>query len=150
MAGVMICPKGCRDLKPSRPTQRFVRRRETAEYLQRPIAAHSVQDANQASLLPASLQPFMGDNYCDAINNRAFCNYDGGDCCASTVKTKKVGRPVRRPLQPPLQVSPTYWPTITPGCWPTHCPGCVSTPLQVSPCSSAFYFSFFYSVVVGV
>lgn len=35
-------------------------------------------------------QPFMGDNYCDAINNRAFCNYDGGDCCQSTVKTKKV------------------------------------------------------------
>uniref|UniRef100_A0A8C9EY94 Pappalysin-1 n=1 Tax=Pavo cristatus TaxID=9049 RepID=A0A8C9EY94_PAVCR len=35
-------------------------------------------------------QPFMGDNYCDSINNRAFCNYDGGDCCASTVKTKKV------------------------------------------------------------
>ncbi|KAI7812733.1 pregnancy-associated plasma protein A, pappalysin 1b isoform X1 [Triplophysa rosa] len=35
-------------------------------------------------------EPFMGDNYCDAINNRAFCNYDGGDCCRSTVKTKKV------------------------------------------------------------
>ncbi|MBN3302637.1 PAPP1 protein, partial [Amia calva] len=35
-------------------------------------------------------EPFMGDNYCDAINNRAFCNYDGGDCCHSTVKTKKV------------------------------------------------------------
>ncbi|XP_076854279.1 pregnancy-associated plasma protein A, pappalysin 1b [Brachyhypopomus gauderio] len=35
-------------------------------------------------------EPFMGDNYCDAINNRAFCNYDGGDCCYSTVKTKKV------------------------------------------------------------
>ncbi|ELW70629.1 Pappalysin-1 [Tupaia chinensis] len=35
-------------------------------------------------------EPFMGDNYCDAINNRAFCNYDGGDCCTSTVKTKKV------------------------------------------------------------
>lgn len=34
----------------------------------------------------------MGDNYCDAINNRAFCNYDGGDCCTSTVKTKKVGQ----------------------------------------------------------
>ncbi|XP_050782853.1 pappalysin-1 [Gopherus flavomarginatus] len=34
--------------------------------------------------------PFMGDNYCDAVNNRAFCNYDGGDCCTSTVKTKKV------------------------------------------------------------
>ncbi|XP_054854549.1 pappalysin-1 [Eublepharis macularius] len=35
-------------------------------------------------------EPFMGDNYCDSSNNRAFCNYDGGDCCASTVKTKKV------------------------------------------------------------
>lgn len=32
----------------------------------------------------------MGDNYCDSVNNRAFCNYDGGDCCQSTVKTKKV------------------------------------------------------------
>ncbi|KAM4533014.1 pregnancy-associated plasma protein A, pappalysin 1a isoform 1-T1 [Fundulus diaphanus] len=35
-------------------------------------------------------EPFMGDNYCDPVNNRAFCNYDGGDCCHSTVKTKKV------------------------------------------------------------
>ncbi|CDQ71712.1 unnamed protein product [Oncorhynchus mykiss] len=34
--------------------------------------------------------PFIGDNYCDSVNNRAFCNYDGGDCCHSTVKTKKV------------------------------------------------------------
>ncbi|CAL8340710.1 unnamed protein product [Arctogadus glacialis] len=34
-------------------------------------------------------EPFMGDNYCDSVNNRAFCNYDGGDCCQSTVKTKK-------------------------------------------------------------
>ncbi|OCT65663.1 hypothetical protein XELAEV_180418971mg, partial [Xenopus laevis] len=37
-----------------------------------------------------SCEPFMGDNYCDGNNNRAFCNYDGGDCCVSTVKTKKV------------------------------------------------------------
>lgn len=43
-----------------------------------------------AELIVSSVQPFMGDNYCDAINNRAFCNYDGGDCCQSTVKTKKV------------------------------------------------------------
>ncbi|XP_053137769.1 pappalysin-1 [Hemicordylus capensis] len=35
-------------------------------------------------------EPFKGDNYCDSSNNRAFCNYDGGDCCVSTVKTKKV------------------------------------------------------------
>lgn len=41
-------------------------------------------------LIVSSVQPFMGDNYCDAVNNRAFCNYDGGDCCQSTVKTKKV------------------------------------------------------------
>lgn len=43
-----------------------------------------------AELIVSSVQPFMGDNYCDANNNRAFCNYDGGDCCQSTVKTKKV------------------------------------------------------------
>ncbi|XP_053329052.1 pappalysin-1 [Spea bombifrons] len=35
-------------------------------------------------------EPFFGDNYCDGVNNRAFCNYDGGDCCVSTVKTKRV------------------------------------------------------------
>ncbi|XP_055515713.1 pappalysin-1-like [Leucoraja erinacea] len=35
-------------------------------------------------------QAFMRDNYCDGINNRAYCSYDGGDCCASTVLTKKV------------------------------------------------------------
>ncbi|XP_078498110.1 pappalysin-1 isoform X1 [Lissotriton helveticus] len=35
-------------------------------------------------------EQFMSDYYCDGMNNRAFCNYDGGDCCASTVKTKKV------------------------------------------------------------
>lgn len=47
------------------------------------------------------MQPFMGDNYCDAVNNRAFCNYDGGDCCQSTVKTKKVSGklvPQNKPL----------------------------------------------------
>ncbi|KAG8447663.1 hypothetical protein GDO86_014973 [Hymenochirus boettgeri] len=37
-----------------------------------------------------SCEPFIGDSYCDGMNNRAFCNYDGGDCCVSTVKTKKV------------------------------------------------------------
>uniref|UniRef100_UPI00398EDE05 pappalysin-1-like isoform X1 n=1 Tax=Pristiophorus japonicus TaxID=55135 RepID=UPI00398EDE05 len=35
-------------------------------------------------------QAFVGDNYCDGNNNRAYCSYDGGDCCASTVITKKV------------------------------------------------------------
>uniref|UniRef100_A0A8D2LSN0 Pappalysin-1 n=1 Tax=Varanus komodoensis TaxID=61221 RepID=A0A8D2LSN0_VARKO len=40
--------------------------------------------------LSSDFQPFMGDNYCDSSNNRAFCNYDGGDCCVSTVKSKKI------------------------------------------------------------
>ncbi|KAM9325895.1 pappalysin-1 [Gastrophryne carolinensis] len=35
-------------------------------------------------------EPFIADSYCDGVNNWAFCDYDGGDCCASTVKTKKV------------------------------------------------------------
>ncbi|KAG7237337.1 hypothetical protein INR49_032460, partial [Caranx melampygus] len=39
---------------------------------------------------PNKVKPFMGDNYCDSVNNRAYCNYDGGDCCDSTVKTKEV------------------------------------------------------------
>ena len=88
----------------------------------------------------------MGDNYCDAINNRAFCNYDGGDCCASTVKTKKVGRPVR-PLCRRLQLT---GPGSTLGVRTTPCPGCVSIPLRVSLCPMALYFSFFYLVVVVV
>ncbi|XP_069604657.1 pappalysin-1 [Ranitomeya imitator] len=33
---------------------------------------------------------FIADNYCDGGNNWAFCDYDGGDCCSSTVKTKMV------------------------------------------------------------
>ena len=24
---------------------------------------------------------YMGDGYCDAINNSAECNWDDGDCC---------------------------------------------------------------------
>lgn len=37
-----------------------------------------------------SLQPFQADGWCDTINNRAYCNYDGGDCCSSTLSSKKV------------------------------------------------------------
>ena len=40
-------------------------------------------------LLPP-YQPFQGDGWCDTINNRAYCNYDGGDCCPSTLSSKKV------------------------------------------------------------
>ncbi|XP_018608776.1 pappalysin-2 [Scleropages formosus] len=37
-----------------------------------------------------SCEPFGGDGWCDTINNRAYCQYDGGDCCSSTLSTKKV------------------------------------------------------------
>ncbi|KAL0966049.1 hypothetical protein UPYG_G00290160 [Umbra pygmaea] len=35
-------------------------------------------------------EPFGGDGWCDTINNRAYCEYDGGDCCPSTLSTRKV------------------------------------------------------------
>ena len=31
---------------------------------------------------------WVGDNYCDDINNNAECNYDGGDCCGDGVDTR--------------------------------------------------------------
>ncbi|XP_066548801.1 pappalysin-2 [Amia ocellicauda] len=37
-----------------------------------------------------SCEPFQGDGWCDTINNRAFCQYDGGDCCPSTLSSRKV------------------------------------------------------------
>ena len=27
------------------------------------------------------MESFIGDNWCDDINNNPECNYDGGDCC---------------------------------------------------------------------
>lgn len=39
---------------------------------------------------PISSQPFQADGWCDTINNRAYCRYDGGDCCSSTLSSKKV------------------------------------------------------------
>ncbi|XP_061490162.1 pappalysin-2 isoform X2 [Rhineura floridana] len=38
----------------------------------------------------ASCEPFQDDGWCDTINNRAYCQYDGGDCCSSTVSSRKV------------------------------------------------------------
>lgn len=40
--------------------------------------------------LPPPCQPFQADGWCDTINNRAYCHYDGGDCCSSTLSSKKV------------------------------------------------------------
>ncbi|XP_063284309.1 pappalysin-2 [Pelobates fuscus] len=36
-----------------------------------------------------SCEPFLADGWCDTINNRAYCQYDGGDCCASTLSSHK-------------------------------------------------------------
>ena len=33
-------------------------------------------------------QEWIGDGYCDDINNNLNCNYDGGDCCGSNVNTQ--------------------------------------------------------------
>ena len=30
---------------------------------------------------------WIGDNYCDDINNHLDCNYDGGDCCGCNIDT---------------------------------------------------------------
>ena len=31
---------------------------------------------------------WIGDNYCDDMNNNMECNYDGGDCCGLSVNTQ--------------------------------------------------------------
>ncbi|KAM8931049.1 pappalysin-2 [Pelodytes ibericus] len=36
-----------------------------------------------------SCEPFLADGWCDTINNRAYCQYDGGDCCTSTLSSHK-------------------------------------------------------------
>ena len=33
-------------------------------------------------------QGWIGDGYCDDINNNLDCTYDGGDCCGSNVNTE--------------------------------------------------------------
>ena len=32
-------------------------------------------------------QGWIGDDYCDDINNNFECNFDGGDCCGANVNT---------------------------------------------------------------
>lgn len=33
---------------------------------------------------------YVGDGWCDAVNNQEHCDWDGGDCCASTVPGRTV------------------------------------------------------------
>ena len=45
-----------------------------------------------AILVPDSIclcnQNWIGDDYCDDINNNVNCNFDDGDCCGSNVNTQ--------------------------------------------------------------
>lgn len=36
------------------------------------------------------LKEFVGDGWCDFQNNRGYCGWDNGDCCASTVRGGRV------------------------------------------------------------
>ena len=33
-------------------------------------------------------QNWIGDDYCDDVNNNVGCNFDGGDCCGANVNTQ--------------------------------------------------------------
>ena len=44
-------------------------------------------------------QKNIGDGICDADNNREHCEWDGGDCCPSTVEGGKVDTiPIKCPI----------------------------------------------------
>merc|ERR1712117_367100 len=32
------------------------------------------------------LPKYVGDGYCDDVNNKAACKFDGGDCCGANIK----------------------------------------------------------------
>ncbi|KAG8555398.1 hypothetical protein GDO81_017692 [Engystomops pustulosus] len=49
---------------------------------------HWYPDPSTLHCIP-SCEPFQADGWCDTINNRAYCQYDGGDCCVSTLSSHK-------------------------------------------------------------
>uniref|UniRef100_UPI00358E3B5D pappalysin-1-like n=1 Tax=Myxine glutinosa TaxID=7769 RepID=UPI00358E3B5D len=53
-------------------------------------AKHWYQDPSIICCIPSCEDVFKGDGWCDPKNNRAYCEYDGGDCCASTLQSKEV------------------------------------------------------------
>uniref|UniRef100_A0A8C3XI38 Pappalysin 2 n=1 Tax=Cyanoderma ruficeps TaxID=181631 RepID=A0A8C3XI38_9PASS len=53
-----------------------------------PLTTPCVSEHLQSAGLHAA--PFQADGWCDTINNRAYCQYDGGDCCSSTLSSRKV------------------------------------------------------------
>ncbi|XP_060630394.2 pappalysin-2 [Anolis sagrei] len=71
---------------------------ETMEHRLNPIRVQSIVCTGRLEWHPdpkaihciASCEPFQADGWCDTDNNRAYCQYDGGDCCSSTVSSRKV------------------------------------------------------------
>ncbi|KAJ7332591.1 hypothetical protein JRQ81_014771, partial [Phrynocephalus forsythii] len=54
-----------------------------------PVSMKSPQRDGGGHSTHPPFHPFQADGWCDTINNRAYCQYDGGDCCSSTVSSRK-------------------------------------------------------------
>ncbi|XP_053549279.1 pappalysin-2 [Bombina bombina] len=71
---------------------------DAMEHWMNPIKVESIMCTGNLKWYPEptilhcipSCEPFQGDGWCDTINNRAYCQYDGGDCCASSLSSHKV------------------------------------------------------------
>ncbi|XP_004688566.1 PREDICTED: pappalysin-2 isoform X1 [Condylura cristata] len=71
---------------------------DTLEHWMEPVKVQSIMCTGRRQWHPEprlvhciqSCEPFQADGWCDTINNRAYCHYDGGDCCSSTLSSKKV------------------------------------------------------------
>ncbi|XP_051712910.2 pappalysin-2 isoform X1 [Oryctolagus cuniculus] len=71
---------------------------DTLEHWMQPVRVQSIVCTGRRRWHPdpllihciQSCEPFQADGWCDTINNRAYCHYDGGDCCSSTLSSKKV------------------------------------------------------------
>ncbi|XP_006814915.1 pappalysin-2-like, partial [Saccoglossus kowalevskii] len=44
-----------------------------------------IPDPTSFSCVQKCIEKFIEDEMCDPQNNRAYCDWDGGDCCASTL-----------------------------------------------------------------
>ena len=55
-----------------------------------PVPESFCLDGEESTTTPSGncYQGWIGDNYCDDINNYVECNFDGGDCCGSNVNTQ--------------------------------------------------------------
>ncbi|KAH9361682.1 hypothetical protein HPB48_005165 [Haemaphysalis longicornis] len=42
-------------------------------------------DVDSLQCMPKCNTDYVGDGWCDGVNNQEHCDWDGGDCCASTV-----------------------------------------------------------------